>query len=567
VPVQCVFQATLQFELDGFARITYPLRQTPTTLYNWSGQTVHGEKFSARVDGYGGCVIGRFMGSSHTKMPAPKDGVRRSPPKTAQRDGQRWGHVVKSMPRQYFLSLAFAVMMVVPAFAEQPDTQGESWFVDATDITPNPDDITNRLAEEAQPKDSLLRTPQFDTTRLSWKEFKDRLYEDYGFGFGIFYTTLYQKADASLVDAEGKSGPDEAAGGILGIAGIWELVGRDTQHPGSLGFRLQQRHKMSSIDPQSLGPDIGSLWLTGSAFNEFEMSLIELYWEQHIVKDRLAFRVGKNLPFVIHDYFSHKSPVTDFQDSNFTLNSSIAWTGFAMGAVGLVRPSPDIYILGGIYDAKGKQNRAGIDSFFNDGEHLILTDIGWDPGFLDPSRKVRVGPIEVSNYHVTLWHRDSVDQAMTPEGWGFTLFLEHRIGNFVPFFRYGYADGIGGSNPALLDHMVAGGVALEDVFGQDNDVIGIGASWGRRDLGTTVVPVSEPVIVSVGDELIDLGEFTDLLDVDFGTVEQYSVELFYRVQVTQEFQVTPSVQFIIDPAFNLAEDNIAVLGVRGRAEF
>ena len=137
----------------------------------------------------------------------------------------------------------------------------------------------------------------------------------------------------------------------------------------------------------------------------------------------------------------------------------------------------------------------------------------------------------------------------------------------MPFFRYGYSEGIGGGSPALLDQMVAGGFAIEDVFGQDNDVIGIGASWGRRDLGSTVLPVSSPIIVDVGDDLINLGEFTDLLQVDFGTVEQYSVEIFYRVQLTQEFQVTPSVQFIVDPAFNLAEDTITVLGVRGRAEF
>ena len=186
---------------------------------------------------------------------------------------------------------------------------------------------------------------------------------------------------------------------------------------------------------------------------------------------------------------------------------------------------------------------------------------------MDPARKVSIGPIEVSDYHITLWHRDSVEKAMTPEGWGFTVFLEHRIGNILPFFRYGYSEGIGGGSPALLDQMVAGGFAIEDVFGQDNDVIGIGASWGRRDLGSTVLPVSSPIIVDVGDDLINLGEFTDLLQVDFGTVEQSSVEIFYRVQLTQEFQVTPSVQFIVDPAFNLAEDTITVLGVRGRAEF
>jgi hypothetical protein len=64
-----------------------------------------------------------------------------------------------------------------------------------------------------------------------------------------------------------------------------------------------------------------------------------------------------------------------------------------------------------------------------------------------------------------------------------------------------------------------------------------------------------------------LGEFTDILQVAFGTVEQYSVELFYRVQLTQEFQVTPSVQFIVDPAFNLEEDTIAVLGLRAARNF
>jgi porin len=470
-----------------------------------------------------------------------------------------------------FLALVITIKLATPALAQQPGesveqggSYAEPWFVDSTDITRNSDDITNRLEKEAKRKDTLLRAPNLDRMMLPWTEFKDQLFDDHGLGFGIFYTTLYQRADAGLVDAEGKSGPDEASGGILGIAGTWELFGRSTQHPGSLGFRLQERHRMGAIPPQSLGPDIGSLWLTGALFNEFDMSLVELYWDQHIVKDRLAFRFGKTVPFVIHDYFKYKSPVSGFQDSNLTFNSSISWVGFGLGAVGLVRPTPDIYIHGGIYDAKGKENRAGLDSFFSDGEHFTIADIGWDPGYLDPTRKMRIGPIEVSDYHVTLWHKDSVDKAMTPEGWGFTIFLEHRIGNVLPFFRYGYSEGTSAGNPALLDHMVAGGVALEDVFGQDNDVIGIGASWGRKDVGNTFVPLNVPIIVDVGD---DLGGFTDNLQVDFGTVEQYSIELFYRVQLTQEFQVTPSLQFIIDPAFNLEEDTIAVLGLRGRAEF
>ncbi len=472
------------------------------------------------------------------------------------------------------LGLLLVMGLAMPAFAQESSDVAEQdgwtvtpWFEDATDLTRNPDDITNRLEQEAKRKDTLLYTPGLDRLMRPWNDFKGRLFEDYGLGLGIFYTTLYQKSDASLVDSQGQSGPDEAWGGVLGIAGTWELLGRGSQHPGNLSFRLQDRHRIGPVAPQSLGPEIGSLWLTGTAFNEFSMSLVELYWDQHIVKDRLVFRFGKSIPFALHDYFKYKSPVSGFQDSNLSLNSSIAWVGFGLGAAGLIRPTPDFYILGGIYDANGKHNRAGFDSFFNDGEYFTIADIGWDPGYLDPARKVRVGPIEVSDYHVTLWHRDRVEKDMTPEGWGFTVFAENRIGKVLPFFRYGYSEGIGGSSPALLDRMVAGGVAIENVFGQDNDVIGIGASWGRRNLGSAAIPITVPNIVDIGDELIDLGEFSDILQVDFGTVEQYSVEMFYRLQVTQEFQITPSVQFIVDPAFNLAEDTITVLSLRGRVEF
>ena len=168
-----------------------------------------------------------------------------------------------------FLALVMTIKLATPALAqqlgelvEQDGSYAEPWFVDPTDITRNPDDLTNRLEKEAKRKDTLLRTPGLDRMMLPWTEFKDQLFDDHGLGFGIFYTTLYQRADAGLVDAEGKSGPDEASGGILGIAGTWELFGRSTQHPGSLGFRLQGRHRMSAIPPQRVGPDIGSLWLT-----------------------------------------------------------------------------------------------------------------------------------------------------------------------------------------------------------------------------------------------------------------------------------------------------------------
>ena len=49
--------------------------------------------------------------------------------------------------------------------------------------------------------------------------------------------------------------------------------------------------------------------------------------------------------------------------------------------------------------------------------------------------------------------------------------------------------------------------------------------------------------------------------------EQTTVEMFYRFQVSSHLAVTPSVQFLMNPAQNAGRDTIAVAGVRGRLTF
>jgi porin len=54
---------------------------------------------------------------------------------------------------------------------------------------------------------------------------------------------------------------------------------------------------------------------------------------------------------------------------------------------------------------------------------------------------------------------------------------------------------------------------------------------------------------------------------DSGLDDQYTAELFYRLQLTQNLAITPDVQLIIDPALNPDEDNIWVFGLRRRMAF
>ena len=49
--------------------------------------------------------------------------------------------------------------------------------------------------------------------------------------------------------------------------------------------------------------------------------------------------------------------------------------------------------------------------------------------------------------------------------------------------------------------------------------------------------------------------------------DQWTAELFYRLQVAENFQFTPSVQLVVDPALNPDARTIWVAGLRARLTF
>ncbi len=94
---------------------------------------------------------------------------------------------------------------------------------------------------------------------------------------------------------------------------------------------------------------------------------------------------------------------------------------------------------------------------------------------------------------------------------------------------------VGLAPPALLKQMVNGGLAIDNIFGQSKDRIGIGITW------------AEPA--------------------DRTLRNQKAIDMFYRVQVTPEIAVSPTLQVIFDPARNPMEDRVTVGGVRTRFTF
>ena len=76
------------------------------------------------------------------------------------------------------------------------------------------------------------------------------------------------------------------------------------------------------------------------------------------------------------------------------------------------------------------------------------------------------------------------------------------------------------------------GLVTDGIFGQANDRIGVGYTW------------SDPANHRLDD--------------------QSTIDAYYRVQVTPEIQVGPTLQVIFDPPRNPDEDTVYVWGIRAR---
>ena len=96
--------------------------------------------------------------------------------------------------------------------------------------------------------------------------------------------------------------------------------------------------------------------------------------------------------------------------------------------------------------------------------------------------------------------------------------------------RGGYADD-GGS---LMQKSLSIGLGYQ--WDPGKDLLGVGLNWGEPN-ESTLVP---------------------------GLDDQYTVEVFYRVQFTERFAITPDVEYLKNPALNPDADSIWVFGLRVR---
>jgi porin len=392
-----------------------------------------------------------------------------------------------------------------PSPSEQSQPKSKSGY-DDVHVMGGPTSVGGQLAD-----DDTAKKPLFNINWIHERFYKrkEHLKNRYGLALNVDYNFLNQYASFSFDDRR-------AASGTFRVYGRWSPRWKKRRPENGLVFRFENRHQIGSgTTPRNLGFDAGSALSTAS-FKDFGWGTTALYWEQGSVDEKIGFVAGQMDPGDWEDLHPLLTAYTAFlNDASFN-NPTTALPNQGLGIAVRAFLSDHLYLKGGLHDANGEPTSIDFESFFDVQEYFTWVEVGWAA---HPKFEVIGGSV-----HLTLWHADPREEAGTLESWGVAFSAAHEYGEkWIPYIRAGYSEG----GAALLRAMLTLGTGYRV---RQDDLLGVAATWG-----------SPPQ----GEEGRD----------------QFTVEAFYRLQLTHNLQVTPGIQWTLNPAYNLERNSIWVASV------
>ena len=385
-----------------------------------------------------------------------------------------------------------------------------------------PDSVERQLETDHGEKDSFVRRRLFEPLE-GWQ---NKLEEKHGFSIGADYSAVSMHASDTLPNTD-----DSASGGMVRVYGRWNLTGDGETTSGGLVYKLEHRHGYGDPAPSDfyLG-NVGYASLSAPPFSDQGTRVTNLYWRQSLNSGKTVLLGGflDSTDFV--DVYGLASPWMHFMNLAFSTGSAAidlpndAALGVAAGHLF----SNNVYAIGSVVDRNSDPTDIGegFDTFFSDNEYFYSIEVGHTSSH---SR------IALDNVHLTLWQADARKGAGAPSGWGANFSWSRYFNEQVmPFVRMGYTHDSG----SLLSKTMSAGFGFRPSPGGSapGDLFGAAVNWGE---------VNE---LSFGSGLDD----------------QYTLELFYRWQLTPRFALTGDYQYLQNPALNPNDDSIHVLAVRGR---
>jgi len=382
-------------------------------------------------------------------------------------------------------------------------------------------DASSKSVESDLATDNMLKPAIFPLDPIEVRlnrfyEFKDRVQQSSGLKWAVDYTVLMQHASFT------ESGEDTASSSVFRILGTWLNVGdRDKAH-GKLVWKMETRNPIfGNPTPRDMGFDTGSALSTAN-FKELDYwGITDLYWAQRFNGAEHAFLVGHMDPGDWADQYPGLNAWTSFMNDAFYNNPTEAIPKRGFGIVGQTFFTDNLYLMGGVHDANGKDGKLDFSSFWNNREWFKWAEFGYRGSKRNVSAR--------HNVHLHYWHQDEREEAAVEKSWGwaFTYSAKNDRGGLA-FVRAGYSKG----DAAQMRRFIGAGGTFR-LFGRDT--LGMAVSWG-----------SPP---------------------DKTLRNQVTGEIFYRVHVTQNLTITPNWQLTFRPSFTLEKDWVSIPGLRMRLVF
>lgn len=410
----------------------------------------------------------------------------------------------------------YQIILIIIIFASVNLRAQQAGEVDSLKVGFGGPDQVDRQLE----KDKELKKSFFDFTFLDpYFDFKSELKKNTGFDFGIDYSAAYFGASESL-------GDNRASSGMVRFYGSWELVNRGKSNNGAFIYKIEHRHKYSDIVPKFFGFEIGYVGMEVPAFNDDGFRMTNFYWRQRFKEGRISLVAGLLDATDYVDVYALASPWTGFMNFQFSTGSQSVYIpndaalGIGLGAY----ITNQIYIIASISDAGSDPTDPfkSFETFFSNNDYFKSVELGF------VTSKER---FYMDNVHLTFWHSDGSDVTASLPGWGIAFSATHYFeNNLNPFIRGGFAKDGG----TLLQKSITAGLGYQPASG--SNLLGIALGWGEPNETT----------------------FTS------GLSNQITAEVFYRMQISKHFVITPDLQYLINPALNPNASSIFVWGLRGR---
>lgn len=387
-----------------------------------------------------------------------------------------------------------------------------------TDSVPklgSPDQVENRIR-----LDNIFESDLFQFNFLQpYFDFKDDLYQGSGFNFATDYNSTYFGSNSDV-------GEGMAGSGVWRLYGNWDLVGRNSKNSGSLIFKVEHRHRYTTIPPKSLGLDMGYVGFIAAPFNNDGFRTTNLYWRQRMAQGRISMVVGFLDVTDFFDVYGLASPWMHFTNLAFSTGAAavnLPNDGYlGLGVAGWI--TDRVYAIAGFGDINSDPTRVfnGFDTFFNKNEYFKHVEVG-----LTSSKDYML----LDNIHVAYWHRDATSATGDPNGWGLVFSASRYLKEkYFPFLRYAYTKDAG----SLLQNSLSVGFGYQPKPG--GHLLAGAFNWGQVNETT-------------------FGE---------GLNDQWTIEIFYRLQLSKRLAITPDIQWLVNPALNPVNSSVFIWGFRGR---